>query len=100
MREEEPSDGCDVGLSWLERFGSNLGSNLDSYFARLASVRGGGCPWWGIIPEDVNEGDGMYWGSPQVEVNGIGDAKDIWHEGDMRGEPKNINLKEVQIPKI
>ena len=48
MIEEEPSEGCDVGLSWLERFGSNFGSNLDSYLARLANVKGGGCPWWDI----------------------------------------------------
>ena len=77
MIEEEPSEGCDVGLSWLERFGSNFGSNFDSYLARLANVKGGGCPWWDIKLEDVNEGDGIYWGSPQVEVKGIGEAMDI-----------------------
>ncbi len=72
-------------LSCVERLGSNLGSNFDSNFERLAKVRGGGC--WDDINEaaEVKTGDGMYCGNP--DVNGMGEAMEMWQEGDIRGDP-------------
>jgi hypothetical protein len=41
-------------------------------------VRWGGGPWWDIIDAaEVKIGEGMNCGSPQLELNGIGDVIDM-----------------------
>lgn len=73
----QTTDELSDGRSWVVRLGSNLGSNLESNFDRLARVSCGG----GGGDENICED--MYCD----ELNGTGDVIEMWHDGDIRGEP-------------
>ncbi len=85
-------------FSCVERLGSNLGSNFDSNFERFAKVKGGGCCDDINEAADVKTGDGMYCGNP--DVNGMGEAMEMWHEGDIRGDPEKFGSKPISESRL